>query len=508
MPTRTSPRRPTRHRRVRRTPAGLAAERAPAYEVGDAGGAGGEGGSTSTPFGLPVLAELPELAATLEELVAADAAMSRAVARLASMLATPEDEVASVSGVPVEDWIAIVARHTRMDRRLLLRTARLLLRFPALHRAVETRQVSWPQVRGLSLTLRSAPPELDRRLDGYLEEALTHLADADPDAVVRQVERTIIEWTAELQPDAPAPEPGNRLRIQPRLDGTGGRVDGEYDAVGLAILDDATAPRRDQLDHPGGVSGARADNLLAWLAHSCPPSPGRPPDAPSSPPAAADALGPEVTADPAPEHPPSEAAPGEPAAEAGAPTAPAAVKLLLRWDLESLLDRRRAPADLLVRLTGGRLRLSSPAARRLLEERGAEVRSVIVDDGEVIGVGRTTRVPPGWLRDAVLSVHDTCTAPQCDRPARGADLDHAVPWTPPRAGDPFGTTDVANLGPMCATTNRAKEAAGWRASQLPDGRRVWTHRRSGLRTTSVPATWRPPPARRSRGDPPGSGPPG
>jgi SAM-dependent methyltransferase len=126
-------------------------------------------------------------------------------------------------------------------------------RFPSLRRAVDAQQVSWPQLRGLALALRTAAPQLDRRLDWYLGEVLVHLADADPDAIVGQVERAIVEWTAELAPDPPAPAPGNRLRVQPRLDGSGGRVDGDYDAVGLAILDDVTAPRRDQLDHPGGV---------------------------------------------------------------------------------------------------------------------------------------------------------------------------------------------------------------------------------------------------------------
>jgi hypothetical protein len=58
---------------------------------------------------------------------------------------------------------------------------------------------------------------------------------------------------------------------------------------------------------------------------------------------------------------------------------------------------------------------------------------------------------------AILAVHDTCTAP------------------------------------LCATTNRAKDAAGWRAHQHPDGRRTWTHPRTGLTLTTIPTTWRPPP---------------
>jgi hypothetical protein len=169
------------------------------------------------------------------------------------------------------------------------------------------------------------------------------------------------------------------------------------------------------------------------------------------------------------------------------------VKLLLRCDYTDLLDATRTPLDLLTRLVGGSLRLTSAAARRLLDQRGVELRTIIVDHGQVLGVGRASRVPPGWLRDATLAVHSTCTGPLCDRPALGADLDHARPWQPTHPHQLPGGTDVDNLGPLCAATNRAKERAGWRAHQHRDGRRTWTHPRTGLTITSLPTTWRPPP---------------
>jgi hypothetical protein len=427
--------------------------------------------SGPAPFGLPVLAELPELAGVLEELVAADEAALRAVAGLASLLA--DEQVVTVTGVSVEQWIGIVAHHTRMDRRLLLRTARLLHRFPTLKVAVEALQLSWSQLRGLALALRDCPTILDGKVDAFLAELLPHLEGTDPDAVLRQVQRAIAEWTAELAPETAEAPTRNYLHLQPRLDGTGGRFSGEFDAVGLAIVDDATAPTRRQLDHPGGTGGARADNLLTRLTHTCGPT--------ETP--AADA---------------TEA--GEDDATATSAALPA-VKLLLRCDYAELLDATRTPADLLTRLVGGSLRLTSAAARRLLDQRGAELRTVIVDHGHILGVGRTSRVPPGWLRDATLAVHDTCTGPLCDRPALGADLDHARPWHPTHPGEVPGSTDVDNLGPLCATTNRAKETAGWRATQHRDGRRTWTHPRTGLQITSLPTTWRPPPPAKHPGRP-------
>jgi hypothetical protein len=434
--------------------------------------------SAPAPFGLPVLAELPELAGVLRELVAADEAALRAVGGLASLLA--DDEVVTVSGVSVEEWIGIVAHHTRMDRRLLLRTARLLGRFPTLHGAVRGLQLSWSQLRGLALALRDCPTVLDGKVDAFLAQLLPHLEGTDPDAVISQVQRAVAEWTAELAPETDEPEARNYLHLQPRLDGTGGRFSGELDAVGLAIVDDATAPTRRQLDHPGGTGGARADNLLTRLTHTCTPM-----DAPADDTEDADAGWSAPTPDPV----------GDGGPAGGALPA---VKLLLRCDYAELLDATRTPADLLTRLVGGSLRLTSAAARRLLDQRGAELRTVIVDHGQVLGVGRTSRVPPGWLRDATLAVHDTCTGPLCDRPALGADLDHARPWHPTHPSELPGGTDVDNLGPLCSATNRAKETAGWRATQHRDGRRTWTHPRTGLKITSLPTTWRPPPPRDRR----------
>jgi hypothetical protein len=128
----------------------------------------------------------------------------------------------------------------------------------------------------------------------------------------------------------------------------------------------------------------------------------------------------------------------------------------------------------------------------LADERGVLLRTVVVDDhGAVLGVGRATRRPPGWLTDSDLAVHDTCTGPGCDRPAARAQTDHAVPWWPTRPDQPPGTTDIDNLGPLCDATNRDKEAAGWQVDQTTGGVRTWHHPRSGLTCTTVPTTWRP-----------------
>jgi hypothetical protein len=103
----------------------------------------------------------------------------------------------------------------------------------------------------------------------------------------------------------------------------------------------------------------------------------------------------------------------------------------------------------------------------------------------VVGVGRTTHRPPGWLTDAIAAVYDTCTEPGCHTAARVCDNDHATRWAD------GGRTDADNLAPLCATTNRGTDRNRWEITQHPDGTRVWHHPRTGLTTRTVPATWRP-----------------
>jgi hypothetical protein len=364
-------------------------------------------------------------------------------------------------------------------------------------------------------------PSIDGELDAFLARLLPEVAGAAPDVVVDQVARAIDELAPEVL-DAAERGLDRHLYLQPNLDRTGGRFSGETDAIGLALLDEATAPTRAQRDHPGGQGGARHDNLLGRLAHSCDadqpttasgPGAAAGDDSSTGPADDTDAAGPAAASDAAVRGP-IDAADAATRTRTTAEVELPPVKLLARVELDRLLDGDRAPAELVTRLVGGQLRLSSDAARRLLDARGVELRTIVVDHGTVVGVGRQTRVPPGWLRDAAQAVHDTCTAPLCDRPARSCDLDHAVPWHPHRPGDPSGRTDVDQLGPLCGDTNQQKEAGGWRATQTGDGRRTWTHPRTGLTITTVPATWRPsgtdPPHRPRRAastDPPATGPP-
>ncbi len=360
------------------------------------------------------------------------------------------------TGVGVEHWLAAVATQTRMDRGLLLRACRLLRRLPSLATAVRHHRISFAQLRGRTIGLRSARKELDTQLDELLTVALDELDRLDrpdPDILVRHMVDALDELDADdLAAREREASTGRFLALQPRLDGTGGRLVAECDAAATALIDAATAPSPAAVEAAGSYGAARLDLLLARLASSC----------------AADEVGGdaerEAGAGAAPAPGPDTGGDGG----AGAATHPPAwtdqlpaPQLLLRLPFDALLDDR-IPADLLSRLTGGRLRLTAAAARQLADHAGARLRTIVIDDtGAALGVGRASRQPPGWLSDVLAAIHDTCTGPGCDRPARGAQLDHATPWWPTGPQSPAGTTDLDNLGSLCATTNRAKESAGW-----------------------------------------------
>jgi hypothetical protein len=492
--------------------------------VGDAGAGcavGAGAGGVTVPFGLPVLAELPELAGLLEDLVAVDRLLVRVLDTL--VLLDDTGQVEAATGVGVGQWLAIVARRTGSDVRMLRCAVRACRRLPALFAGFRDGRLSWAQLRVVALKVDRAPQHTDLALDAKVADAIDTCRDAEPDALARMVGWAIAEL-ADPPEDRPAPTLGEGFfHLQPRLDGTGGTVFGDLDAYSFALLDAATAPTQPPAAGPtrtgfagptDPVQGANAARtlgrqrlarLLDHLAHRCPDTAkpadrsddgaagdgtdtGKPADRPhgsgADGTAVADRIDSDVDSDVDDNN--SGDATGAPGG-AGAPAGrSAAVKLLLRAELDTLLGNSHLPSQLLTTLAGGAMHLDAQAARRLADA-GVQVRLIVTDRGRIVGVGRQSRVPPGWLRDATLALHDTCTAPGCERAALAAHTDHAVPW------DAGGHTDIGNCGPLCGHDNHHKERSGWKASGQPDGTRHWHHPRSGLKITTHPTTKRPPP---------------
>jgi hypothetical protein len=168
--------------------------------------------------------------------------------------------------------------------------------------------------------------------------------------------------------------------------------------------------------------------------------------------------------------------------------------LLATIDLEALLDRTRTPGWLLHTLAGGRMKITASALQRLVDARGADLRTVVLDDvGQIVGVGRRSHVPPGWLREAIWARDTVVADPDRTCPVRRADLDHVDPW-------PAGPTDVANLQPLGRTWHNHKTDRRWTVTRTRDGTTTWTHSRHRWQVRLAPP-------RRDLARPPDPGPP-
>jgi hypothetical protein len=405
------------------------------------------------PFGLPLLAEVPELAELLEGLRQVD----RLVARAIDLLIVLQDEhlAETATGVSLSQWVATIGRRTGADRRMLVTAATTCRRLPALHQALHEGRVSWCQLRAISCKVHRISREHDARLEAEVTGLLDSVEDdSDPDALARLVEWHLRDLLAEPEPRPTAAPQEDFLAMQPRLDGSGGTVYGDFGPEGFALLDA-------QLN--GGLrAGGRAKPTLGADTDR----------------EAGERVGATLARERAQRLLELCRRPSDTGRAAG-------LTLLARVELDTLLGGG-LPAQLLTHLTGGAVRVDAVTARALAERYGGSLRLIIHDRGRVVGVGRRRRRPPGWLREAVLASHDTCSAPGCRTAARVCDVDHAHPW------HDGGATDLDNLAPLCGTDNHDKEPQGWRCRHRPDGARTWRHPRSGLVTHTYPVTWQPP----------------
>jgi hypothetical protein len=215
---------------------------------GVSGVSGAPGDRDGTPFGLPVLEELPELAMVLRVARDIDALHVRLVDQLIELRLSGLVEAAT--GVAIERWLATIGRFTRSDRRMLTTTGEVLVRLPLLRSAYTNRRLSWSQLRTVVLRVHKLPKVLDPQLDTALADAIGSTEDGDPDALLQAVSWVVASHEPErvTEPDGPW-RPW--VHLQPRLDGTGGKVTADLDAVGFAAFDTATAPSRADLEGVG-----------------------------------------------------------------------------------------------------------------------------------------------------------------------------------------------------------------------------------------------------------------
>lgn len=94
------------------------------------------------------------------------------------------------------------------------------------------------------------------------------------------------------------------------------------------------------------------------------------------------------------------------------------------------------------------------------------VETAVYDDCRILGVGRTTRMIPGWLRRQLWHRDGGCRFPGCGR--RGWTHGHHIQhWAD------GGPTDLDNLVLLCGFHHRFLHEHGWTIEGHPNGRLVF-----------------------------------
>lgn len=128
--------------------------------------------------------------------------------------------------------------------------------------------------------------------------------------------------------------------------------------------------------------------------------------------------------------------------------------LLVITDIETLLAAQNGGAVL-----GNGRHISNATLRRLACDARLQL-AVEESDRGVVGIGRTSRSIPGWLRKLVLARDDGCRFPRCHR-RHWVHVHHIVHWID------GGPTDLDNLITLCGYHHRLLHNAGWRISGDP-----------------------------------------
>jgi len=391
----------------------------------------------------------------------------------------------------VEVVLAQSARCTRRETSRLLKVARVLARMPAVRQAFQTGQLSWSQVDAITWTVADLPVGRWADLDTLVADTALSKVDVEADSLVTDVEWAAARIVGELLDERRrTPVADNRVMMQPRLDGSGD-FHGSYDAAHFPVFAErvdqlardleevpdldtaATDPDAGDSDgdgadgddgglmgaglteahrHAAAVAGRNAARraaalfglVVGWDADTLQPLNGNGSDDGGDDSDDGSGGGDDSSSGGGDGSGNGHGRHGGGAGPARRPSA------IVTTDLDALLDGT-TPVWLLNRLAG-RMYVTADVARRWVEVHGADVRLVVVDDGQPVGVGDRRQVPPGWLRDAVIArdLHDTdvCLTQR-----------HSLAWNQPTWSGPSG-------GSSCRAW-RWKSTRRWRAWAMP-----------------------------------------
>jgi hypothetical protein len=297
------------------------------------------------------------------------------------------------------DWLVFRHGMTRFSARELVRVSEAIGTLPLITQAFAEARISWDQLRAVT---EFATPDTDQDL-------VDRIVDLSP-ADIRSLEHVEIS-----EPEEEQVHRDRRLRwwwdpAAPKL-----HFEGVFpEAEGSALLDALRrAANERKLDPETGdpmmTEVAMADALLAMGSKF---------------------LGADSDADRA--------------------------HLLVITDMETLLAAQPGGAAL-----GNCRHISNATLRRLACDARLQL-GVEESDRGVVGIGRTSRSIPGWLRKLVTARDGGCRFPRCHR-RHWVHVHHIVHWID------GGPTDVDNLITLCGYHHRLLHNASWRISGDPQG---------------------------------------
>jgi hypothetical protein len=317
----------------------------------------------SAPDGDRTGAKLRELAGMVDD---RDRLMGRIARRLIA-LGDADDLHERLGGMTLQVWLEHHCRIPAPDARQLLGAVDVLARMPALLAGLCDGWVSWGQVAGICRAARRVRVSLLAELDDLVATAMVTLADCEPGAIVDDV----WQWVDGRQPsrlerEERAAERGEFLSLQPRLTG-GGSFYGEYGPANFATLAEsvATDVPPPTTPHDLDVAQLRGDDLESVYdtlderrrAHTR--------DHGAAMAARLIELREGTLAG---------------GGDDGGAARRARPLLLATIGVDALCDRVRTPGWLLHTLAGGTMKVSAATVQRLVDERGADLRGIVLDE--------------------------------------------------------------------------------------------------------------------------------
>jgi hypothetical protein len=311
-------------------------------------------------------------------------------------------------------WLAPWARISRCEAHRIVKLGRRMRRMPATAQALDSGRLSTSQARVLSGVLNDRTAEVFADHEPELVECAAALT-------VDQLVRVVRVWEARADADGPDPDKGRHDRRTAHCVGGDGmghldaQLDPEATAVVSTVLETIAGQlwrgeHPDETGEPPRTTAQRRADALVEMARR---------------------------ASTAHDH------------------SPAAQPLVMVVTDVDALGGGGGHAD--IHGAGGAASMGQPIGTHTLGRLACDAtfsRVVLGPDGEILDLGRASRVATAAQRRALFIRDEGCVFPGCDRPPGWCQAHHVVHWTD------LGPTDVWNMALLCSHHHLCHEG-GW-----------------------------------------------